>query len=281
MKTTLKRMAGCAAHTLLPDLAREVREGRLDGPHLRMRQWIADHQTRRAATRGDEARLRRNLTHYWTSHRGDAFYDAYPDRFERWFLGEHFAIVEELERILRRRSEIRTLVELGCGDGRVLAYLADRFSSLESFTGLDINPGIIRRNRRVHADRPGLRFECSDLTPWLNENLGPGSLVFSYGGVLEYLPESELRSLFATIRSSASPSVLALVEPIAPDFDPERETRSRPYGPESSLSHPHRHFLEEAGWEIAFEQSQHGEHHWMLLVAVAKPAAPESTVAKS
>lgn len=268
MKQQLKHLAGSVLHHLAPPLSRAVDRGKIDGRHARLKRWIADYRIASAAESGDLKSLRDRLAQYWQSERGDEFYDAYPTRFQDWFLGPHYTVVEALAERLEARPGIRRLIEVGCGDGKVLQHLHDRFPQITSATGVDLNETIIERNRDVY-ESSALHFECSDLDTYLQQYHGSGILLVSYGGVLEYLTQPELEALFTSFRNLASPTLLLLVEPISPDFDLSTETVSRPHGIENSFSHPHRHLLETAGWTVEFEEVQELEHRWMLMLASA------------
>ncbi|MEM1440746.1 MAG: class I SAM-dependent methyltransferase [Verrucomicrobiota bacterium] len=268
MKKQLKKLAGSVLHHFAPFLSKAVDEGKFDGPHARLKRLIADYRASLAAENGDAKTLRNHLAQYWKSERGDEFYDAYPERFDEWFRGPHYEIVEALAGELEKRPSIHRLIEVGCGDGKVLQHLAERFPQFNSATGIDLNEKIIERNREVYRDT-SLQFESADLHEFLEHYLGSGILLVSYGGVLEYLTEEELKTLFSSFRNLASPVLLMLVEPISKDFDLETETRSRPHGIENSFSHHHRYLLEEAGWKIEFEKVQKLEHRWMLMIASA------------
>lgn len=268
MKQQIKHLAGSVLHHFVPGLGREVDAGRLDGPNGKLKQLIADYRTARAAASGDVGTLRDQLARYWQGPRGDEFYDAYPERFEEWFLGHHYPVVEALAAELPKRPGIDRLIEVGCGDGKVLHHLSERFPQLTSVTGIDLNRNIIARNREVYAETR-MHFEAADLHQWLQTCEGSGILLASYGGVLEYLTQPELEDLFTSLRNSGGPVMLLLVEPIAMDFDLTTETASRPHGVEHSFSHPHRHLLEKAGWTIDFEEVQNLEYRWILMLASA------------
>lgn len=268
MKTQLKRLVGSVLHHLAPGLTSEVQEGKIDGKHGKLKRLISDYLTSQAAASGDLPSLRNQLANYWQSSRGDAFYDAYPERFEKWFLGEHYSVVEALAKQLESQPAIKRIIEVGCGDGKVLEHLVGKFPQLASATGIDINEPIIERNRTLY-DATNLKFESADLHSWLQKYHGSGILLVSYGGVLEYLTQAELEEVFTTFKNMAAPVMIMLVEPIARDFDLENETVSRPHGIENSFSHPHRHLLEKAGWKIEFEEVKKMEHRWMLMIASA------------
>lgn len=267
MKNRLKYFIGLTAERLMPQLAGEVAAGRLNGSNSRLRKLVAAAQTRRAAESGDFESLRQKLANYWTSTPGDEFYGAYPERFDEWFLGEHFVIFEELKKLLEKRGDFNQLIEVGCGDGKVLEYLVNYLPMLDRFVGLDINPGIIAANQKSFAENEQMTFVASDLVQWLDQNAAPGLVLLSYGGVLEYLTGEELKMLFGTLRKKASPVIIALVEPLTNDFDLANETESRPGGVEFSFSHPHRHLLESEGWRIEFVEEKWVDHRWVLLIA--------------
>lgn len=269
MKQRLKLLAGSVLHHLAPPLSRGVASGDLDGKNARLKRIVSDYQTHRDAQKGDVESLRGRLADYWQSGRGDDFYDAYPERFENWFLGEHYPVVEALGRELEKRPEIQRLIEVGCGDGKVLQHLSEKFPQFTSATGIDLNQSIIEQNRAIYRETK-LQFEAADLHSWLQSYRGSGILLTSYGGVLEYLTQAELEEIFTVFRNMAAPVMLVLVEPIAKDFDLEEETVSRPYGAENSFSHPHRYLLEKAGWTIDFEEVKMMQHRWMLMIASAQ-----------
>lgn len=156
------------------------------------------------------------------------------------------------------------LVEIGCGDGRVLDHLAGRLAGVGEFVGLDLNGPIIAEDRVRYADRPRLRFESGDALEWLQANAAPGTILMTYGGVLEYFAPDRLRELFALL---PRPALLALVEPLSPGYDEAREPASRADSVECSFSHPYRRLVQEAGYVLLFERRVELEHRWILLLA--------------
>jgi hypothetical protein len=92
----------------------------------------------------------------------------------------------------------------------------------------------------------------------------------SHNGVLEYFLREELASLFADIGTRLRPSIASISEPIAVDYDLERETASRPYGDEHSFSHNYVHLLEGAGFRMLHRSEfREGSHRLLRLVARA------------
>lgn len=85
-------------------------------------------------------------------------------------------------------------------------------------------------------------------------------------GVFEYFPRATLQSLFGSIAEQQSPAVVALIEPIAADYDLEKERESRPYGSEHSLGHNYPLLLREAGFVIRYQEQLRFEGCTHLLV---------------
>lgn len=64
---------------------------------------------------------------------------------------------EQLARIVRDPGTHFSIIDLGCGYGALLDYLADRHDAF-SFTGVDISAEMIATARARHAGRPGTSF---------------------------------------------------------------------------------------------------------------------------
>ena len=265
MKNALKRACGMAAYHLLPQRREALRSGAA-GPDGPLDQILLGDLIRRSALSGDHSALRSQLSGYWKGTSGDTFYESFQDRFEEWFLGPHYEWVEALDEILNRPDEtFSSLLEIGCGDGRVLHHLSEKLKSVENFTGIDINERIIARNRDVYSET-ALRFESGDASKRLGELVPTGSIVMTYGGVMEYLLESELRELFRSLKARST-VIIALVEPLYDGFDLENETASRASGTENSFTHPYPLLLRESGFEIEFQKEPEMEFRWMMIIA--------------
>jgi trans-aconitate methyltransferase len=276
-RTLAKALIGTVIEVLRPDLARAI-----DSPAPRpqgqaafkTRKWILEARLTRARWRGDQTAVRNALAGFWRNDTADFFYDRFQERFERSFLGPHQAVVDELV-AWDSTHPFQYLVEIGCGDGRVLAHCAARLPGIPRLTGIDINPMIIARNRKVWADQPRLSFTATDATAWLATESRPATALLSYGGVMEYFDPAGLAAIFAGLASHPGTAV-ALVEPLAPDHDLAVQTRSRIFGPENSFSHNYPHLLQTAGFHIRFRRELNWDGaRWLMLLATDRQPDPQ------
>jgi SAM-dependent methyltransferase len=268
--TQVRRMGKTAVGTgldlLHPRLGREIDAGVRTGRNARLKQWVIHARLERARARGDTRAVETELHRYWQGDAAADFYDRYTDRFRDWFLGPHQVVFDALSKT-HAVSPFARLAEIGCGDGRVLAHLAGRLPGLSDALGLDINPGIVARNRDTFADRPLLRFADGNALDALDDIARPCTAVVTYGGVMEYIRAEDLSRLFSRLAALPGTAV-ALVEPVDPVHDLARDPRSHVFGQENSFSHNHRALLEAAGLEIAFGQNMDlGGVRWTLMLA--------------
>lgn len=266
------RIAARMGELLRPDLAKRIASGDSEAASSRLGGIMLHAQARRAARQGNWENLATSFTTYWKSAEGDRFYETYADRFERWFRGAHAPWVEAVCTAVARGS-YRHLVEIGCGDGQALAYFASQIAGLPRLTGIDLNESIIHRNRARYAHQPRIHFEIGDARLWLRKHAERGMAVIAYGGVLEYFPPAAMDELLTLLAHQEAPALLALAEPLAPDFDADGHA-SRPGGIESSFSHPYRGMLRRMGFSIKFDLDVTIEHRWILLVAERALAQP-------
>lgn len=276
----LRRIArvglGTAMEILRPGLARQVDEGVHSGRNLREKHWILQARLERAKLRGDQKAIEAALAGFWKGETGDFFYARYRHRFDTSFLGPHRIIVSELV-ALNAKAGFRRLVEVGCGDGQVLDYLATEMPSVEALVGIDINPTIIERNHATYADRPRLSFEHAHAGTWLPRHVSAGTVLLTYGGVMEYFSEPDLRALYTAHAGAAQPghggaNAVALVEPLAPEHDMERQRQSFVFGAESSFSHNYPFLLADCGYDVVFAQEMnHAGVRWQLALALTRP----------
>jgi SAM-dependent methyltransferase len=259
---------------LRPDLAREIDEGRGTGRYLRQKGWILQSRIARARLRGDTAAVEKALSSFWKGDTADFFYSLYRDRFEQWFLTIHQPLIGALEREVRCAG-LTDLFEIGCGDGRALEHCLRRMPQLRRLIGIDINESIVNRNRRTFADEPRLSFLAGNATELLPPQLADGTVVLSYGGVMEYLREAEVARLYASL-AACKRVAAAHVEPLDPLHDLSAEPGSRVFGVENSFSHNYPRLMRENGLvPIYAEDFMHDGLRWLMLLGVSPDLAAE------
>ncbi|MFI9155204.1 class I SAM-dependent methyltransferase [Streptomyces sp. NPDC053367] len=139
------------------------------------------------------------------------------------------------------------VADVGCGPGKVTAYLAALGLSV---FGVDVSPRMVGPARAAH---PGLRFEVGSMT---GLDLDDGSL----GGVLAYYsthhtPPAELPRLFAEFRRTLAPGGHLMLAGHAGEGRRRRPTHAYgglPVSYESHLLPPERlaALLGEAGFDV-------------------------------
>lgn len=268
LKNFAKVIAGTGLEIFRRDLREGIDRGERSESDVKARELILRARLVRARLRGDAEAIEKAQFAYWGGATADCYYDRFLNRFRDWFLGPHQVIVDELA-VLLRQAPYRRLVEVGCGDGRVLEHLSKKLDAVGTLVGIDINPSIIERNRNTYASNTRMRFESGDATAWLRQNPVSGTVLMTYGGVMEYFTDLDLRRVFADLARSA-PAAVALVEPVDPEHDLANDRGSHVYGEESSFSHNHRALLEAEGYTIRFAREMDlGKVRWMLMIATA------------
>lgn len=271
----IKAFVGRLLRLLSPGLAKGVREKPFSGEWGFAGRLIRNADIADAVESGDHRALQRFHQDFWTSTAAEAeFFDRFANRFEDLFLRHHVGIVDRIEEIVAAWGDGARVVEVGAGDGLVLAHLASRLSGFDSFHGIDLNAGQIAASSEVHSADSRLRFEAANIMDWLGRNPAPKSLLFTNGGVLEYLRRDELLSLFQELKSSGLPCAVALTESVGLDHRFDTETASYPYALECALSHNYAAILREAGFAIRWERdrfTEPGEENhptrWFQIVA--------------
>lgn len=95
------------------------------------------------------------------------------------------------------------VADIGCGAGRVTAYLRDR--GVAAF-GIDLSPGLVDAARRDH---PGLRFEVGSMLDLDLPDGGLGGLVAWYSVI--HIPDDHLPRVFAEFHRVLAPGAAALL----------------------------------------------------------------------
>lgn len=276
LERRIKAALGRALATANPELAARVREKPFTQelkPHERLLRNARQHQ---AIAEKDHETLRQFLVDYWSSPFSNEFFVQFADRFEELFLRYHTEIVDELSRELDKvTSELPIhLIELGCGDGKVLQYLKEHLTQPTRFTGLDLSADEIANCSERYRETPELVFHTTEITDFLSAQPPERLLLFTNGGVLEYFTREQLVALFSLVRELSPTSLISLTETLATDHDLENEPESYPYGRELAFSHNYRALLRECGFEISWTNdrfTKEGEENhptrWLQIIA--------------
>lgn len=269
LKGIAKTLAGTGLEIFRRDLVRNIDSGQRSDGDVKARELILRARLVRARLRGDAAAIEKAQFAYWGGNSADSYYDRFLNRFNEWFLGPHQVIVDELAK-LTAQTQFPRLVEMGCGDGRVLEHCAKHLPGIAQFVGIDINPVIIERNRQTYSEQAKLTFETGDAGKWLAAAPQTGTILMTYGGVMEYFTADDLSQIFTSL-AQKSPAAVALVEPVDPAHDLVRDKKSHVFGAENSFSHNHRALLEASGYEIRFlKEMIVGKIRWMILLATSE-----------
>ena len=253
-RDTLKLLLGHVAERAMPELGREIDQVRNPDRAPRLKRAIIYARLRRAHARADDAGMENALAAFWKGGPGDQFHSNFNDERFRIFREQHAVVVEALDKVLAESDmHFTRLVEIGCGDGRVLADCAKRLPGISQAIGLDINAAAIARAAAEHPADDRMSFVKAEARDWLAANPQPGTVMLTNGGVLEYFSPSNVDRLLQAL-ALARPAAIALIEPAAADHDFQAQARSYAFGHEYSFSHNHRARLRSAGFEVVFEE---------------------------
>lgn len=225
----------------------------------------------RALAGRDHALLKKFLVDYWGSDDGKAFHDDFRFRFETHFLKHAVRATDDFAAHLEVSSPpMNAVYEIGCGTGQVLNYFAERFPEIPQFVGLDLSERQVAENRKTYTERTATEFVAADVCDWLPTHAQPGCLVFTNGGVLEYLDQHQLEALLAHVADKLAPASLVVVETVANDHDLGTEHDSLVYGREMSFSHNYPFLIERAGMSVRFCEERIAEDgcRWISIHAV-------------
>ncbi len=265
-----KVLLGNLASATLPQLARDIDENRNGDRWTFLKKAMIEARIVRARRRADHAALAGTFRRYWTSAAARSYHLNFLEERHRLFRDHHAEILERLVEVVERHPDrLARFVEIGCGDGWLLDQFAARLAEIDRFVGVDLNDAVIAADIRAPGRDPRIDFVCADALDWFRANRQPGTVLFTYNGVLEYFSAPQLAELMRLIAGSG-PAAIALVEPIAPEHDLEHMQDSFAFGHESTFSHNHRHRLVEAGFDIAFQKVLVADGiRWMMMVATA------------
>lgn len=146
-----------------------------------------------------------------------------------------------VDHVCRLPGVSRHLVEIGCGNGRLLAWLAQARPAW-TFAGIDLHAGQVAANR---ARYPHLSFRAGDALTAVTET-SAGDAILTYG-VLAYCTPRELRAFFRLTADRGCDLVVS---------EPVRETwegrQSAPRG-RFQYAHPYQDMAEDVGYVTVAE----------------------------
>jgi SAM-dependent methyltransferase len=265
-RETIKLWTGHLLEVIAPWVTRDLDKDLHSGRFIKLKRWILYARTARARARGDMTALQKSLFQFWRADTADDYFDRYLDRHQKWFLGPHHEIMDHLA-VLSRTGNYKQLIEVGCGAGQVLEHCAATMPEVHDFVGVDINPVVIARDQARFSKNAKLQFVCAEAATWLHQTARPGTILLTYGGVMEYFSASTLTAMFQTM-ARHGPAAVAFVEPVDPDHDLVNDAASHPFGPENSFSHNHEKLLEAVGFQTVFRKSLNlGGQYWVMMVA--------------
>jgi tRNA (cmo5U34)-methyltransferase len=95
------------------------------------------------------------------------------------------------------RGEVKRVLDLGTGDGRMIAVLRESRPHIAA-VGLDLSPQLLAEARQRFESSEDIRIEEHDLMQPLADDLGRFDLVIS-ALAINHLPDSRKRELFAEV----------------------------------------------------------------------------------
>lgn len=95
------------------------------------------------------------------------------------------------------RGEVQRALDLGCGDGHMIAVVRERWPKA-SVVGLDISPVLAEAAQHRFSDKAAAEIHVHDLMEPLSSKLGKFDVVVS-ALAIHHLPDQRKRKLFAEV----------------------------------------------------------------------------------
>ena len=272
IKANLGRLIAAAN----PSLAAKVREKPFTRPLKHHERLLRNAVQQQAIEEKDHEALHQFLIDYWSSPFSQEFFTTFGHRFEDLFLRYHSEIATQLREQLASlpaHQEVK-LVEVGCGDGKVLQHLAENIPQINHLTGLDLSKEEIAQCKKRYPTSSRIEFTAEDIFEWLAANTDTSLVLFTNGGVLEYFTRDQITRLFSLVKNRPHPTWIALTETLAMDHYLDNEPETFPYGRELAFSHNYAAILNESGfrenWRNDRLTNPGEENHptrWLQLLA--------------
>lgn len=117
------------------------------------------------------------------------------------YLGGHYISISGIKQLMTDRQKIYHIVDLGCGSGDVLKYIA-RWARTKKFqvklTGIDRNPDAIKYLNKNCSEYPGISGIASDYKDFLKTE--PKIDIVHCSLFCHHLNDSELLELFSYLK---------------------------------------------------------------------------------
>lgn len=276
----VKAAAGRLLAAINPQLAARIYQQPFTQDLSYPERLLRNARQHQAIEERDHETLHQFLIDYWSSPFSQEFFTTFGHRFEELFLRFHSEIATQLKEQLASLPEHQEvkLVEVGCGDGKVLQHLAENIPRINHLTGLDLSKEEIAECKKRYPTSSRIEFTAEDIFDWLQTNSDTALVLFTNGGVLEYFTRAQITRLFSLVRNRTQPTWIALTETLAMDHHLAKEPETFPYGRELAFSHNYSALLTESGfgeiWRNDRSTNPGEENHptrWLQLLASNRP----------
>ncbi|MDF4201852.1 class I SAM-dependent methyltransferase [Maribacter sp. SA7] len=186
---------------------------------------------------------------YWKKQ-GVKYFSETDDSFETSFLPECTFLFDLLElKLSMEKHNFHTIVEIGCGNGKVLNYLSSKFPDIKRFVGIDLSQQQVMKNKNTFASNKKLEFIASDGFEWTKTYATENMIFVTSRGVLEYFTQPKLQEFLHHINVLGKTTFVA-IEPNGIHHNLKTNKASQPYGYERSFSHNYEILFKTAGFHL-------------------------------
>ena len=228
---------------------------------------------RKMLNSSNEQQLSEYHRNFWENEKCVEYHQGFRDFVAEAFRDKYSFVLDEMQAIVNANPDFTTLVEIGCGGGSVLDYVAQNLDGIDRFVGVDLSPDIIEENKlKYPADN--IEWVADNAQTWIEQNGQANWIYFSFRGVLEYFTEQDLNRMYADVAERMSPAIFATMEPMALDHSIENDHHSSPYGTEYTWSHNYPRYYEQNGYTLRHRSVQEYDDHKICAI-VATVGLPE------
>jgi len=261
MKQIIKRWLGMLLTFLMPARARKIRQnvgelywggGRdLSRLEVLIERYMSIYIAHRDLKQQGGSDLEQHHREFWQKKMSTEWYEGTEKDFNST-VKKIVHSLTELDRFLEK-TPIKTICEIGTGDGQLLAFLDQRYGGKYHMVGLDIAEEQMEKNNQKYS---GYDFYGGDASAWIQQSSVDETLFLTNHGVFEYFSEQTLHGLLVYLQQHRPRSALMIIsEPIAESHDLDKQENSilTTMG-EYSFSHNHVYLLKQAGFTLVYQQ---------------------------